>query len=284
MADEEPWYRRFGDLIAPAYSDGDETSGSGATAAEVAFIEREMLPHDISSPWRILDVGCGTGRHARMLASRGHHVTGVDCSPGLLAVARHLAIREGLTEHDGRPRQSNTTPEGRASGTGHVRWVESDARALSFMHEFDLALSLYGGAFGLGADEDDDEAVLRNIARALVPGGLLVLMATNAAGLVYRFAEQVVMTASDDDAPPPFDPVSFTTHTKTVAGPDGNVISMPAWWRAYTARELVLLCRLCGLHVERIYGCSPGDWQQRSPRLTDPDVLAIARKSHAWTP
>lgn len=37
---------------------------------------------------RVLDAGCGTGRHTKWLAERGAHVTGVDPSPEMIAIAR----------------------------------------------------------------------------------------------------------------------------------------------------------------------------------------------------
>ncbi len=46
---------------------------------------------------RVLDLGCGTGGHAAVLASRGYAVTGVDRSAAMLAVAREKSRRLGLT-------------------------------------------------------------------------------------------------------------------------------------------------------------------------------------------
>ena len=54
---------------------------------EVDFLEQEL---DIASGGRILDVGCGTGRHAVELARRGYQVTGLDFSAGMLAEAQIL--------------------------------------------------------------------------------------------------------------------------------------------------------------------------------------------------
>ncbi|MBC8074270.1 MAG: methyltransferase domain-containing protein [Deltaproteobacteria bacterium] len=48
----------------------------------------------------IADIGCGTGRHAIALAQRGAHVTGVDGSPGMLAVLRRKAPQVSVVEHD----------------------------------------------------------------------------------------------------------------------------------------------------------------------------------------
>ncbi|GGZ23809.1 hypothetical protein GCM10010300_79130 [Streptomyces olivaceoviridis] len=42
---------------------------------------------------RVLDVGCGAGRHAIPLAEAGHEVIGIDCSPGAVAVARDRGVR-----------------------------------------------------------------------------------------------------------------------------------------------------------------------------------------------
>ncbi|MCB0125992.1 MAG: class I SAM-dependent methyltransferase [Caldilineaceae bacterium] len=50
-------------------------------------MEQEL---DIASGGRILDVGCGTGRHAVELARRGYQVTGLDFSAGMLAEAQIL--------------------------------------------------------------------------------------------------------------------------------------------------------------------------------------------------
>src|SRR5690349_3966883 len=53
-------------------------------------IEQPVIQEIVSrlQPGTALDAACGTGRHAEYLASLGHAVTGVDASPGMLAVAR----------------------------------------------------------------------------------------------------------------------------------------------------------------------------------------------------
>src|SRR3954463_4969123 len=76
---------------------------------------------------RVLDVGCGPGRHALALARRGFDVIGVDLSPEFVALARAAAAAEGLT----------------------ARFEEHDVRALAYDADFDAAICLCQGGFGL---------------------------------------------------------------------------------------------------------------------------------------
>lgn len=98
---------------------------------------------------RILDAGCGTGRIAIRLAELGHYCTGVDVDPSMLAVAR----RDAPTQE----------------------WLLGDlARldALGLNPGFDLALAA-GNVIPLLAP-GTEPAVVRQLAAALRPGGLLV--------------------------------------------------------------------------------------------------------------
>lgn len=64
-----------------------------AAAADVEFIQRRL---DLAPRSRILDVPCGSGRHALALAGRGHRVVGVDISPEAVEHARRAAAETGL--------------------------------------------------------------------------------------------------------------------------------------------------------------------------------------------
>lgn len=85
-----PWYIE----LYRYFPDYDREPYVQNTAQEVEFIERE-IGHDRCSKL-ILDVGCGTGRHALELARRGYRVVGVDLSESLLAQGRKMAEAEGL--------------------------------------------------------------------------------------------------------------------------------------------------------------------------------------------
>ncbi|MEU4514606.1 class I SAM-dependent methyltransferase [Nonomuraea wenchangensis] len=96
----------------------------------------------------VLDVGCGTGTFALMLAARGLEVTGVDPAAASLAVAR------------AKP------------GAERVRWIHGDARALPPMAA-DLATMTANVAQAI-VEPDDWAATLDGVRRALRPGGRLV--------------------------------------------------------------------------------------------------------------
>jgi SAM-dependent methyltransferase len=97
----------------------------------------------------VLDVGCGTGTFALLLASRGVEVTGVDPAAGSLAYAR-------------------TRP-----GADEVTWIHGDATALPGM-AVDLA-TMTGNVAQAIIDPLAWDATLRGVHRALRPGGRLVV-------------------------------------------------------------------------------------------------------------
>ena len=95
----------------------------------------------------ILDAGCGSGRVTALLAEKGFAMTGIDTSAELLAIARE-----------------------RAPG---IEFAEADVRTWQPAEPFDGALCR--GVLNDLVDDDDRQAALDNLARALRDGGLLVL-------------------------------------------------------------------------------------------------------------
>ncbi|WP_128382340.1 class I SAM-dependent methyltransferase [Streptomyces cavernae] len=130
----EEYARRFARLAAS----GHDIHG------EAAFCTALLKPGA-----RVLDAGCGTGRIAIRLAELGHYCTGVDVDPSMLAVARRNA-----------PTQE---------------WLHGDLARLDTLGlepDFDLALAA-GNVIPLLAP-GTESAVIRQLAAALRPGGLLV--------------------------------------------------------------------------------------------------------------
>ncbi|MCX6026264.1 MAG: class I SAM-dependent methyltransferase [Chloroflexi bacterium] len=83
-------WQDFFDYHAPRYLENAFTKD---TLAEVDFLVEEL---DLPPGSSILDVGCGTGRHAVELARHGYRLTGVDISDGMLEQAARAAREAGV--------------------------------------------------------------------------------------------------------------------------------------------------------------------------------------------
>ena len=119
-----------------------------------AFVDRLIDRLEPARGAGMLDLGCGSGRHARSLAARGFRVTGIDLSAGSLARARSIRGPD-------------------------VRYVEQDMRQPFGANAFDVVFSLFT-SFGYFEDARDHSSVVGNIAAALTGGGTLVLDYLNA--------------------------------------------------------------------------------------------------------
>lgn len=123
-----------------------------ATQSEAEFVLSAL---ELAPGAQLLDVGCGYGRHAMELAARGYHVVGLDLSLPLLVRGGEEANRRGLT----------------------INFVHGDMRELDFDNQFDGAYCLFS-TFGY-FDDEVNKKTASNIARALKPGGRLVLEILN---------------------------------------------------------------------------------------------------------
>ena len=141
-----PWYEDWFDSDAYELVYRQRDLGDARRLADL--IEQTVQPAPDAA---ILDVGCGRGRHSRILASRGYSVTGIDLSEQALETARRRAEREGLA----------------------IRFQQADMRALPFEAAFDGTINLFT-TFGYFESDDDHALAIGEMARALVPGGWLV--------------------------------------------------------------------------------------------------------------
>jgi SAM-dependent methyltransferase len=242
----EHWFEDLADHMGPAYLRYSFTKGTGREID--TLIARLGLEPGI----RVLDVGCGPGRHANELGRRGYEVHGVDISETFLDVARADA------------------PEG-------VTYGREDARDMPFRGEFDLVLSICQGAFGLaggpaaGERLDPDREILAGMARALKPGGTLVFTAFSA----YL---QVANLLDGNE----FDAVrGVHRETTEIRDGEGTVAVTDLWTTCFTPRELRLMCEAEGLEVRSIDAVEPGKWEPREPDVSSPEFLVIASASLA---
>lgn len=240
------WFEPLAEHMGPAYLRYSFTKG---TEQEVCFLVDAL---GLTPGARVLDVGCGPGRHSHELARRGCEVVGVDISARFVEVAR----------------------EGAPPGATFVR---ADATSLSFDAEFDAAISLCQGAYGLGGpgpfDGDPqnlghDLAVLAGMTRAVRPSGRVALSAFSAYFQV-RWLE-------DQDS---FDVATGVNHETTeVRDAAGSAIPADLWTTCTTPRELRLLSERAGLAVDHIWSVTPGDYAERPPVIDTPEFLLLATR------
>jgi SAM-dependent methyltransferase len=232
------WFDAIADFLGPAYLRNAFTKG---TEQEVDFLIN-ALP--LEPGMRVLDVGCGPGRHSLSLARRGFDVVGVDHSAEFVRLASEAAASDGLT----------------------ATFEELDVRRLDRPREFDATICLCQGGFGLlgGRDETD---VFGRIAATLRPGGSLAMSAFSAAFAVCHLE-------SGED----YDPATGVLHeVATVRGPDGTEAPFDLWTTCFTARELELLARGAGLDQVELHGVTPGAYFRQPPTLDHHELLLLAR-------
>lgn len=235
---EKGWYTAVADHLGSAYLGFEFTRG---TEQEVDFLYNAL---SLSPGARLLDVGTGPGRHAVEFAKRGVKVVGVDISSKFLAIARERASEAG-------------TP---------VSFFEMDALALPFEDEFDVAISICEGAFGLGLD---DLKILRGMTAALKPGGHAAVASPNTFYVLSQLED-----------PAEFDPVTslFARTMKAVPGEDGSIRDLQMWSSCYTPRELEWIANGAGLDPEIVNGIAPGAFGADIPTCEHPELLLLARK------
>lgn len=244
------WFEPVAEHLGAAYLRYSFTRG---TEQEVDFLVGHL---GLGPGSRVLDVGCGPGRHSVALARRGVRTVGLDLSATFLQVAAGTG----------------------RSGAG-AAFVRGDARWLPFGPVFDAVISLCQGGFGLLAGPSEgpgrgaaaagpDGAALLAMAQALAPGGRLAVTAFSSYFQV-RYLE-------DGDH---FDVARGVNHERTqVRSEEGVEAEVDLWTTCFTPRELRLLAGRAGLEVEGLWSVAPGEYAVRPPELDLPEFLLVARR------
>ncbi len=236
MPRTEHWFEPIAEHLGAAYLRYSFTKG---TEQEVAFLVDEL---DLGPGARVLDVGCGPGRHLHALRARGIDALGIDISaPFVRLAAPHAA--------------------------------QGDARRLPVRDgSVDAAVSLCQGGFGLpepGQALTDDASVLAEIARVLRPGGRVALSAFSA----YFQVRHLEVAGST------FDAASGVNHEHTeIRDNEGRVAPTELWTACYTPRELRLLCAAVGLEPLAVHSVTPGAYGRHEPTVDSEEFLCIARR------
>ncbi|MBN1919530.1 MAG: class I SAM-dependent methyltransferase [Verrucomicrobia bacterium] len=245
MAQKSTW-EEFFDAHAPIYEDNVFTKN---TVVEVDFLLEELSLHAGGS---ILDVGCGTGRHSIELAKRGYAVTGLDVSSEMLGRAAEAARTAGV----------------------NVTWIRSDAARFSPPGEYDGAICLCEGAFGLLGQSDDPIgqplSILCNISRSLRPQAKAVITLLNGTAMLRRYTNKDVEEWRFD----PLMMVELSAHP-----PREGLPPVALRERAFVPTELTLLFHLAGMPVLNMWGGTAGNWGRRLLDLDEMEIMVVAQKT-----
>src|SRR5438477_621764 len=238
------WFNEVAAHLGRAYWAPDTGRVMAFTKGTVQEIDFLVDALELRPGMRVLDAGCGPGRHSLELGRRGINVVGVDTSPDFLALARAEA------------------------GDLPVEFHEADVRELAYTDAFDAVICLCQGGFGLLGGGDRELAVVSRFAAALRPGGRLALSA---------FSSYFVVRHLEPDEN--FDAETGVNHEHAVVrAADGTERSFDLWTTCYSPRELRLVAARAGLAVDSVFGVQPGRYARDQPSIDVPEHLLIAHR------
>ena len=250
------WYESLFENYGQKYDNESFTRG---TIGECDFIENE-LNHDKSL--RILDVGCGTGRHTIELTNRGYLVTGIDFSQSQLNRAIEKAKVKNLK----------------------IDFQQQDARHLTFNDDFDIAIMLCEGGFPLMESDEMNFEILKSVTRSLKRKGKFIFTTLNGLFPLYHSVEEFCSSATEQGNATyrsnTFNLMTFRDHNTTEFEDDfGNKKILECNERYYVPSEITWLLKTLGYKKIDIMGARLGQFS-REHKLTTEDfeMLVIAEK------
>ncbi|NIR51858.1 class I SAM-dependent methyltransferase, partial [candidate division KSB1 bacterium] len=217
---------------------------------QVDFVE-EVVP--LKAAHRILDLGCGNGRHAKELTQRGYHITCLDLSSVLLTLARQRYGDENCC----------------------IRFVQADMRHIPFNQAFNAILSFFT-TFGYFKSDEENLQTLTGIHQALKPDGWFFEDYLNKSFVIKN------LVPSDYRREDGFEIIQERRYNETderiekkiTLKEDGKVREYFESVRLYTLNEMEVLLSKSDLVLEKVFGDFDGSpFSEESPRL-----ILIGRK------
>ncbi|MEK7477050.1 MAG: class I SAM-dependent methyltransferase [Candidatus Coatesbacteria bacterium] len=253
----------------------DQFGTPPTTQQDCDFLVDLMRRQNAGSP-RLLDLACGTGRHAVEMAKRGYDVTGVDISEERLQDAQSQATKLGFT---------------------NCRFLKADLRDLRLEPSFGYAYSFFN-TFSLFVDNDDLLTILGKCRSCLTEGGRIVIEVGSLwcpiadgkfhndsyeqkhdRGTLIRTVKGTLRLARANNV---------YRHDRVIQyrrdGVDYPPEDAPATQRIYSINEWDLLGRLTGMRIEHVFGAMDITHEITDPNSCDGKpgdhelVLVLARQ------
>ena len=251
---KKQWYESLFENYGQKYDNECFTQG---TIGECDFIEKEIR---FNKSLKILDVGCGTGRHAIELTKRGYNVTGIDLSESQLKRAREKAAAANL----------------------FIDFQCQDARNLPFDSEFDVAIMLCEGGFSLMETDEMNYEILKNVTKSLKHQAKFIFTTPNGLFPLYHSVDEFHASAAEDGNSVcrnnNFDFMTFREHNIVDFEDDsGNKKTLECNERYYVPCEITWLLKSLGYKTIDIFGARLGEFSREHTLQTDDyEMLVIA--------
>lgn len=227
---------------------GEALFGSGETKPAHEDVRWIIRTTGLRPPARVLDVGCGVGKHAVACALSGFDVCGIDISAPYLQSAHKLAARHGV----------------------QLRLQRMPMHELSAREEYDLVLNLFT-SLGYYSPRAKNIDVLKKMVRALRPGGRIVLDVTHLEAFENRFQAKYWRELGDRKFI--LESRDFSQKKKQILNDrliitKGKVRRYAFKLHLFSAREFTSLLKRQGLTHIRCYGSLRGAaFDRNGPRL-----------------
>jgi SAM-dependent methyltransferase len=236
MTRETPWYASFfGQDYLDVYG-YQFTAERARSETEFAARALELQPGE-----RVLDLCCGQGRHAVLLAALGMDVTGLDLSEQYLDLTQAAAREQGVA----------------------VATVLADMRAVPFEAHFDAIVNMFS-SFGYLESEAEDAKVLASVRQALRPGGRVLFDLLNRDWVVDNYIQNDWHRDADGTLyleHRELDLLTSRNHvTFTAIAPGGAQREIGGHHiRLYTLREVAGMLEAAGLAFQSVHGGFDGE-------------------------
>lgn len=254
---KKQWYETLFENYGQQYDRECFTQG---TIGECDFIEKEL---NYNKKLKLIDIGCGTGRHSIELSKRGYLVTGIDLSEPLLEKAREKATLNGL----------------------QIDFLKHDARNLPFENQFDEAIMMCEGGFPLMETDEMNFEILKNVTKTLKKKSKFIFTTLNGLFPLFHSINDFHADGKADGNATynckNFDLMTFRDYNITkFLDNNGVEKELECNERYYVPSEITWLLKTLGYTKIEIFGAKLGAFSRENQLMTeDYEMLVIASLS-----